>query len=295
MMRFAFYAFLFASALFNAAAFGGGPDSRCQDARIETVSADESKIVLIISGRCELFLVDSQLPPREGSAKFVGTDLEHCVVTLVRRNEALEGMGFKSWKDCCDRATALSGKQAWLDLQGAVTIDAARVVLVRATAFGFGPREAPTTRAAAEPAGRKVNTPVMIASLKGDWERQPDKPGDFKEELCLNAGSTGQWHQSQHALPVSVNWFVEGGELRLEYYHDLGDFNWRVKTLRVPYILDGDTLTLTLDEKLSRWRRIKGDRAGGAQADHAAETMPTTLPAIPEVHSLDDLRTRPAK
>ena len=118
-------------------ALAGGPDLRCKNASVESVEVDDSKIVMIVSGRCEMFLVDSKLPEKEGSAKFVATDLSHCVVTYVLQNEQLKGMNF-SWKQFCEKAKSLVGKSAWLDLQGTVTVDSARVVSVRATGYGMG-------------------------------------------------------------------------------------------------------------------------------------------------------------
>jgi hypothetical protein len=57
---------------------------------------------------------------------------------------------------------------------------------------------------------------------------------------------------------VSIAWFVEGGELRiLHYYEPAGAFNYRVKTLMVPYKLADDILTLTFDGKPSTWQRAK--------------------------------------
>jgi hypothetical protein len=144
MKAFRFSAFILILALATAAVFAGGPEIRCQSAAVENVVTDETKVILIVSGRCELFLVDSKLPAAQGEARFVSTDLEHCVITLVRRSQQdLEGQGFKSWKDCCDRAKALSGQKALLDLQGQIAIDSARVVSVRALGYGFAPAEAP--------------------------------------------------------------------------------------------------------------------------------------------------------
>ncbi len=141
IMRFTFLASIIILALTGPASFGGGPDVRCKSALIESVVTDETRVILMVSGRCELFLVDSKLPLSEGNAKFVTTDMEHCVITLVRRNDAMEGMGFKDWKDCCQKTKALTNKRMWLDFQGSCTIDSAQLVSIRATAYSFAPPE----------------------------------------------------------------------------------------------------------------------------------------------------------
>src|ERR1035437_9535597 len=135
-MRMGILSFIVALTLVTSAAFGGGPDISCKSAVVDSVVVDDDKIVLIFSGRCELHLMDSKLPPDQGKYKSVETDVEHCVVTIVRRYETGP---FKSWKDACDKALALNGKKAFLDLQGTITIDNERVVSVRATGYNFAP------------------------------------------------------------------------------------------------------------------------------------------------------------
>lgn len=104
----------------------------------------------------------------------------------------------------------------------------------------------------------KINTPVVSASLKGSWELQPDDAGKYRQTLYLGPQFTGTWQQSRETLPVSIAWFVEGGELRiLSYYEPHEAFNYRVKTLMVAYKLSNDRLTLTLDGKPTKWKRAK--------------------------------------
>ena len=104
----------------------------------------------------------------------------------------------------------------------------------------------------------KINTPVVSANLRGNWELQPKEAGEYKQTLHLGPQFTGEWQRSRETLPVSIAWFVEGGELRiLHYYEPAGAFNYRVKTLMVTYKLADDTLTLTFDGKPSTWKRSK--------------------------------------
>lgn len=104
----------------------------------------------------------------------------------------------------------------------------------------------------------KINTPVVSASLSGKWVLQPEEAGKYKQALHLGPQFTGQWQQSREALAVSIAWFVEGGELRIQYYYEpAGAFNYRVKTLMVAYKLADDKLTLTFDGKPSTWKRAK--------------------------------------
>jgi hypothetical protein len=103
----------------------------------------------------------------------------------------------------------------------------------------------------------KINTRVVSSSLQGRWELQPEEMGKFKQSLLLGRQFTGEWWQSLETLPVSIAWFVEGGELRILHYYDpKGDTNYRVKTLMVPYKLTKETLKLTLDGKTTTWNRI---------------------------------------
>jgi hypothetical protein len=105
-----------------------------------------------------------------------------------------------------------------------------------------------------------VNTPVVSTILKGYWKLQSDKVDAYQQSLHLGSKLTGEWQKSRETHPFDIAWFVEGGELRILYYHDVDQaFNLRVKTLMVKYTLshDANTLTLTLDGKPTTWKRVK--------------------------------------
>ena len=102
-----------------------------------------------------------------------------------------------------------------------------------------------------------INTPVVLASLKGDWELQPENPDEYKQRLRFGGSSSGQWHQSPLTLPTSVTFYVEGDELLLQHYYQPDKpFNYRLRQLRFSYKLDGDRLTLTGPEGATIWRRV---------------------------------------
>ena len=104
----------------------------------------------------------------------------------------------------------------------------------------------------------KVNTPIMVGSLMGKWKLQTGDTGKYEQTLQLQAQFFGQWQQSRETLPVSIAWFVEGGELRILHYYDPdGSSNYRVKSRMVPYALSKDELTLTIDGKSTAWKRIE--------------------------------------
>ena len=106
----------------------------------------------------------------------------------------------------------------------------------------------------------KINTPVVSMNLIGQWELQPQEAGTYKQTIHLGPQFTGEWHQNRETLPVSIAWFVEGGELRLLHYYEPDvPFNYRVKTLMVGYKLsnDDDSLTLSIDGKSTMWKRVK--------------------------------------
>jgi hypothetical protein len=108
----------------------------------------------------------------------------------------------------------------------------------------------------------KINTPVVSANLAGRWELRPEDAAKYKQTLHLGPQFTGEWQRSRETLPVSIAWFVEGGELRILHYHEpAGAFNYRVKTLMVAYKLSDDTLTLTFDGKPTTWTRVKEKEA----------------------------------
>ncbi len=101
-----------------------------------------------------------------------------------------------------------------------------------------------------------MNTPVILSGLKGDWELQQKAADGFIQRLRLDGAHGGQWFGSQETLPVSITFYVEGGELLLQHYYEpQGAFNYRLKQLRFSYQLDKTTLTLTKDGKTEIWKR----------------------------------------
>ena len=124
--------------LLPVAAMAGGPSIRCRSASVEYVAADQFKIVMIVNGRCELFLSDEN--QGENRARMIDTDMRHCAITIVRND--VDGSGYTNWDEHCEKARSLAGKKARLDLQGTITIDQAQVAAVRATTSGFGQPEA---------------------------------------------------------------------------------------------------------------------------------------------------------
>src|ERR1041384_2826460 len=81
-----------------------------------------------------------------------------------------------------------------------------------------------------------VNTPVILSSLKGDWELQQKAEDGFIQRLRLDGAHSGQWFRSKETLPVSITFYVEGGELLLQHYYEpQGAFNYRLKQLRFSY------------------------------------------------------------
>src|SRR5262245_34206025 len=74
----------------------------------------------------------------------------------------------------------------------------------------------------------KINTPVVSANLRGNWELQPKDAGEYKQTLHLGPQFTGEWQRSRETLPVSIAWLVEVGEISiLHYYAPAGTFNYR--------------------------------------------------------------------
>jgi len=103
-----------------------------------------------------------------------------------------------------------------------------------------------------------INTPVIASRLTGDWERKAEDPDGFKPLLTLDHRLSGSWQKSKPTLPMTIAWFVEGGELRiLSYYEPNGAFNYRVRTVMIPYELVDDQLTLTIDGQPQVYLRVK--------------------------------------
>jgi hypothetical protein len=103
-----------------------------------------------------------------------------------------------------------------------------------------------------------VNTPVLLSALKGEWELQQKAEDGFTQRLRLDGTQGGQWFRSQETLPVSITYYVEGGELLLEHYYVPQvalNYGLYVKQLRFSYQLDKTTLTLTKDGKTEVWKR----------------------------------------
>jgi hypothetical protein len=102
-----------------------------------------------------------------------------------------------------------------------------------------------------------VNTPTIIGNLRGEWELQPKVKDAYKQRLSFTSPQCGEWQQSKETLPVSITFYVEGGELLLQHYYEpTKAFNYRLKQLRYGYKLDGETLTLTRDGTSETWKRI---------------------------------------
>ena len=112
-----------------------------------------------------------------------------------------------------------------------------------------------SNRAAADDA--VVNTPTIIAALKGEWELHPNAKGDYKQRLHFDGSRCGEWHQSKESLPVSTTFYVEGKELLIQFdYEPNVAFNYRLKQLRFGYKLDAETLTLKREGVTEIWKRI---------------------------------------
>jgi hypothetical protein len=124
-----------------------------------------------------------------------------------------------------------------------------------------------TSRSAADDAA--VNTPEVLSRLQGGWvqedgsdrtdsaDRAIEGGEAFRQRLNFAGGQCGQWHQSRPSLPVSITYYVEGGELLIQNYHEPArPFDYRMQQRRFRYELDGDTLTLTGEgNEGTRWRR----------------------------------------
>lgn len=103
-----------------------------------------------------------------------------------------------------------------------------------------------------------VNTPVVIASLRGRWELQPKPKDEYKQTLSFDGSRCGQWQQRKGTLPVSITFYVEGNELLIQHYYEPnGAHNYRLKQRRFDYELDDQTLTLKRDGVSQTWKRVK--------------------------------------
>ena len=120
-----------------------------------------------------------------------------------------------------------------------------------------------------------INTPVVLASLQGDWELQPDEPDAYRQRLRFRGSVNGQWHQSARALPVSITFYVEGRELLIQHYYEPDQpFNYRLKQIRFDYELADDVLTLVGPDEKTVWRRVSKRRPAGQVPDRGAAVAP---------------------
>jgi hypothetical protein len=106
-----------------------------------------------------------------------------------------------------------------------------------------------------------VNTPVVLTSLKGDWELLPPNRVEYKQRLHFGGSACGQWQQTARALPTSITFYIDGNELLLQHYYEPDTpFNYRLKQLRFRYELAGDTLTLTGTDGKTHWKRVPAEQ-----------------------------------
>lgn len=103
-----------------------------------------------------------------------------------------------------------------------------------------------------------INTPVVLGHLTGTWRLESQGKAVFKQELKLSGGQYGEWHQAREALPMTISWYVEGKELLILHYVEHGAFNYRMKSNRYVYDVEGDSLMLTRNGKKEIWKRDKG-------------------------------------
>src|SRR5262249_8416863 len=116
-----------------ARAEAGGPTIEMKDCTVHKVEAEGNKVVFTVSGRCALLVPD---PDREkGRMKWVDTTLGQGVITTVDG----EGDRTETRAEYKERAKALAGKTAWMQLRGATTLDDGRIASVRCTSALFGP------------------------------------------------------------------------------------------------------------------------------------------------------------
>lgn len=120
-----------------------------------------------------------------------------------------------------------------------------------------------------------INTPVVLASLQGDWELQPEEPDAYRQRLRFSGSVNGQWHQSPRALPVSITFYVEGRELLIQHYYEPDQpFNYRMKQIRFDYELADDVLTLAGPDEKTVWRRVPRRRPAKRVPDGGAAVPP---------------------
>ena len=111
----------------------GGPTLEMKDCTVHKVEGEGNTVVFTVSGRCALLVPD---PDREqGRMKWVDTTLQWCAITAVDG----EVYRTETWAEYQERAKALAGKTAWMQLRGGTTVDDGRIASVRCTSALFGP------------------------------------------------------------------------------------------------------------------------------------------------------------
>ena len=110
-----------------------GPTREMKDCTVHKVEAEGNKVVFTVSGRCALLVPDPDLGA--GRRTWADTALERCVITAADG----ERYGGETWAEYRERAEALAGKTAWMQLRGATTPDDGRAASVRRTSAPFGP------------------------------------------------------------------------------------------------------------------------------------------------------------
>jgi hypothetical protein len=110
------------------------------DVEVHHVVTDDRKIVMIVSGQCTFALSPSENP--EGFSQRIETTMVNAVIMIERMD--LPGSGYERWSEHAQRAEALLGQRAIIQLADAhITIDSGMVQLVRSRASSFGPVQAP--------------------------------------------------------------------------------------------------------------------------------------------------------
>lgn len=103
-----------------------------------------------------------------------------------------------------------------------------------------------------------VNTPGVLAALKGRWELRPEARDAFKQRLSFDGTSCcGYWQRSNETLPMNITFYIEGTELLLQYYHEPNLVNnYRMRQIRFNYKLSGETLILKRGGVTETWKRV---------------------------------------